>query len=1424
MICLVELIPVELIPDFDALVDVWIALFGRSESESITGICTQFWQTDWHHGIARRAIFDVARSRFPIQVKPLLRLLRAMTAAGFLDTDPLSTSDLSQDRRGLTDDQETCDHYVLHYLLKLPSYSQVVPINACTGAHALYERQSDRNTPSNIVASMSYVNLRPIKLPGGSTLPARSTGHLLSGDGNDYVVICWQHEHNGWKLILELLTEYTTRKRMAFGSAGDLSFGKRGQSQVQTLRLEDIGNEMDSEGDEAVITDALDLLRSLIQDNTGDAEQLMQSLELGDPVVAHTITGAQPPDLVQLTTMVLEEALSRSNGRGRTQSQTRLITSAMSVLSALLALPAYSNRVWLYIRSTSVLFGSDKTNGYTSSALAVERATGHYTMTLALLHLVQKLFREAISSVLPDNLKLQQLKEEVLLRAARFIHTEIWVEHLSWKYAQLGDRFEIGKRVTSFFAEVFEYTSSTPTDRPYPVLCQTIIDVLLLRATTSTINPLVSSISSGGHILRMLYSSRRFGDARRLIFLLESHLRLCRLALNYKQKLQAASKPSLLEQSLCARITGGSTSYDATNVKFNPIDVLAGYIKDRDVGSVVPLEATQVLSALCLSLSSFQPSPPTIVGHLSNPESTVASLVRIVQHPYDDLSLRNAIWHFITLAVDKEPAIASLFVTGKFHSPSDVKGKGKSIEAADKSTPPVALDVARDALANWNGMWSANPQLLSSVFGFLDVVWQHGLEHKLALIPLSQDAEFWGQIVSVAVQEIGPIPDYETSDYTVVDTVRHSDLHDAVSMHSYRALVKSYALHIIGLDIEMHLQQNHASVNSFKPASFVALERHFTAQDQLTDLLSEATPSPYAPQLHDFIVDHLKSNFAGLTLGQFESQNPLRDREYGDNFIFSIPLLKIRLRAYPQDSDDMIDPVDVMEKSLHSINLNLSLAHAQRVLVESWEFLLRQVSPYFKGNAALRPILLSISASISYDISAEKRSGDMMATIHGTRLSLLLAVVELAWFSTTDTPAEIQSFTELIRNLRGIILNEAQPPSCSFLGTVSVPFHPILLQIAFFCAKHAKQIISRPKAVHADQRLTITSTIESTLNLTIEALRIVFIAARSRADTDLDRDMELLVTLFEQCTHGDLTPSSTLWLARCQETDVIRASLDLFIHIDLVGLSDVPLLLLRKQPLYGSHLLLFDMALVRNLTAAERFASDGALSAFSNNFISAAICAGMIDVTLPELPGERSPAHLTYCSMLSIVAAVISALGRHNHYFDAEACGFVQLYGDQISRALSWTIGDPINLPLVEEIEQVVNLFYSIAASTPTAANSNPVVDKVLRVFTTHALQLLQQLNYAITHPNHLASLFDPVTNEERAQIEKDQVVRDPLKRPLIAHLLYRLFRLSSNIVGTLVAISRADAVLLSAQDDWPISEALIVPVSILLEFVSSGF
>ncbi|KAL4081354.1 nucleoporin subcomplex protein binding to Pom34-domain-containing protein [Scleroderma yunnanense] len=1420
---MVELIPVELIPDFDSLVEVWIALFGRSESRSIAGICKQFWQYDWHQGIARRAIFDVARSRFPIHFRPLVRLLRAMTGSGFLDTDPLSTTAAAEDSRasnanGDTADQEVCSEHVFYYMDKLPTFSLVIPLSSCSGPNAVYERVQYGSSASG--PGLTYTNIRAIRLPGGSIIPPRSTGRLLSSDGGDFVAVCWEHEYSGWKVVIDVLAEYVTRLRMHSGTADlyqDVTFGRMGPGSVPlTLRLEDVGMEIDEGSDEALATDALDLIRGVIQDKPALAEELLESLETER---SSNDNDSQPPDLVQLTTMILEEALSRSQARNF--SRTQLVTSAMSVLSALLTLPKYSLRVWLYIRSTSVLFSSTRAPGFASVALAAERVSGQYTMTLALLHLVQQLLQEAFASVLTipaDNQRLRQVKEEVLLRAASFVHGEIWVEHLGWKYVQLGDRFEIGRRVSSLYSYILVQSPPAISSRPFPTLSQAVIDTLLHKAASSTIHPLVSAVAASPHILSSLYAARRFGDARRLIFLLESHLQLIRLVLNYKQQMSSQStKPSLLEQALCSRVAGGVGFSDSTRARVDPVDVLADFVKERDVGATVPLEAMRVLHVLCASLSMGVPSPSTIVGHLANPEATVASLVRIVQHPYDELALRIAVWNFITLAVDKEPALSNLFVAGDFRIPTI---KGKDPDNGEKKKQASALEVASDTLIHWKDLWEANPQLLASVLHFLHGVWQHGLEHKPLIDVMRQNEEFWSRIAAIAREELGPDPDYVTKTFVVLEDAQRSELHAAVLVQAYRGMAKSYAVRIIGQDVFLEPRPPSSCSPVPKPLSYTKLAPMFKAEDQLNELILEVVSSSYDPSLYDKLAEHLSESLPNLSLEQIRSQDPLVDREFGDDFVFSPRLLRGRLQLYATDEERANDALEI-EKQVSSINLNLSLTHSQIALAEAWQFLFRQLSPFIRAETRIRPHLLALASTISGDLALEKRQGDMAATIHGTRLGVLLSILEVAWFSITDTMAEVDSFISLVSNVHVLLLNEAQPPSQSFLGTLPLSFHRTLLQILYFVVRQSRNMARRPKVLNASKRLTVTELVEATLTLVVDALRLAFDTARTRLDLDLDRDMELLVAVFEQCTRPDICSSSLSWLARCQETDVINSSLELLVHTDIAGLSDLPLLRVRRLPLYAPHILLFHMALVSIPSGAERFASEGVIAAFSNNSLTPAISAGQIDVMLPELPGERSPAHRAYCSVLAIISGVISSLGRQHQYFTAEACGIVPLYSKQIVRALSWSIGDPITLPLLEEMEQVVNLFYAIAESAPPRTSSSPVITKVLRVFATHALILLQQLNYALTHPNHLASLLEPVTTDERAAMEKEPVASlssvdmiDLQKHPLTARLVHHVFKLSGLTVSTLVSTSHAYDVLLGEQEDWPVHEALIVPHS----------
>ena len=1373
---------------------------------------------------ARRAILDVPRSRFPVQFKPLLRLLGALTGCGFKDADPLSNVDHRQHDHSLMEARAQCAQEVSYFFENLPTYTQVLPISACTGPQALYDKVPERYGSSSRALGPTYTNLRPLKLPGGSILPPRSTGRLLSQDGEDFVIVSWQCEHSGWKLLVEVLYDYVRRKRLIPGlstPATTVHIGNRTSSHTPVvLRLEDIGLELDPDGDSSVVAVALDLLRTVISDNQVLAAQVLSSLESGSDV--QTETGVDTPDLVQLTMLILEDALIRSaRPRSGTPPESALITSAMGLLAGLLSIPGYAPRVWLFARASTALFDTPRSRG----TMAAERAVGTYATTRALLHLVHALWAEASGTLLTPHdgkARLIEIKEEVLLRALRFVHIEVWVEHVRWKYALLGMRFEVGKLVSSLYADILD---QVPPDRqgPLSIVSKAIFEELVSKATTPNIEPLISAITSFGVVSHRIRTSRRLSDLLGLHLVLRSHIRVMRLCLIFKQRMCADDGSCLLEQTLCSRASGNSGSFGGGRHRADPLDVLTGFVEDTTTDSTVPSESIRLLYALCSSLSTTsQFSAPSMVGHFSDPEATVAALVGVARHPYHDLDVRLGVWRFMALAVEKEPALGHLFVVGHFRAPkaepTDDKEKGKRVSA---------LDAAREMLASWNEYWETNPQLLAAILGFLVAVWQRGREHQSTLTDIRKNLEFWSQLAGLTKEEISPAPEYKSEELVEVAGYLRSAYHESISLHSYRVLSKALAIRIIALDIGLD-PTSSAGGQQVKPLSYSSVEGIFRNDEQFSNELHDAIFNAYDPTLYADFSEKVEGLFPGLSLENYESKELPGERELGDGFSFASTLLQLRMEFSNIDSTDTtMARTDDLIHTLFSINLNLSLAYASTQLGQSWQTLLVKVAPFLQGDVKFRPKVLSLASFISSSIAKEKRSGEIILTAHGIRLAILLALLELAWFSGTafgNEKQEVAHFMKVMGSAHDIIMSEWQPPINSVRNATKAPFHRTLLQIIYFCATECRGLSRRPQPLTADYRMTASSTINASLLFVIDALRFVFDAARTRLDVDLDTDMQLLVAVFEQCTRPDINPSTSHWLTRCQETSVLQSSMELFVQTDLSGLSILQHTRARKQALYAPHILTFHIAFASIQSSAERLASERVLVAYSNSSMTMAISSGQVDVTLPELPGERSPAHWAYCVMLSVISGVISSLGWQKHFFEAEASGFIQLCGNQITRALSWTVGDPVTLPLVEEMERVVNFFYSIASSAPPEGHRNEATQKILSVFSTKALLLLQQLNYTLSHPNHLASLIDPVTTEERVQLERDSrdqpsqsiatEIIDPVSRPFLAKLMHRFYNLTSNIVCTLIAISSAEEVLRGCQY-LPPRSALVVPVRI---------
>src|SRR6266481_9373674 len=95
---LFQLVRVEFIPNVEGLIEVWIVLFGTGEDAVTARLCRNYWDYDWKVTTTRHVIFDIACSWFPIHFRLLMRLLRATSGTGSLESSFVAAGDESQQR------------------------------------------------------------------------------------------------------------------------------------------------------------------------------------------------------------------------------------------------------------------------------------------------------------------------------------------------------------------------------------------------------------------------------------------------------------------------------------------------------------------------------------------------------------------------------------------------------------------------------------------------------------------------------------------------------------------------------------------------------------------------------------------------------------------------------------------------------------------------------------------------------------------------------------------------------------------------------------------------------------------------------------------------------------------------------------------------------------------------------------------------------------------------------------------------------------------------------------------------------------------------------------------------------------------------------------------------------------------------------
>ncbi|KAF8709175.1 Nucleoporin subcomplex protein binding Pom34, partial [Rhizoctonia solani] len=1349
IIGMTETIQIGQLTDIDPFISVVEALFGSGERNIAASLCHKYWTEDWVTSTKRQQLLQVAALRFPVQPHPLVRLLRALSGNG------------SETNVASNPIRDVCVRHVYHYLAQMSGFAHIIQASDLQGS--AYDVRSD-----------VVLNVRMINLPGGTSLPARTIGQMLSmRSPGSPLAVRWSHTYSGWRVLLDILLEHL-RKAHNIGSS-------QAVTRHTHLSLLDIG--MEDSSINSLICDILSLFRCVTEGNISFARLLMENIS-GEIDETDDLAS---PDLVQVARIILENCLSQA-----VPATVKLATNALGILMALL--PVYPGRVWPFLRSTQLLFST--------SLFASERALGIYPMTTAIVELVGALHNEAQVMALRHSSQrvLQHMKSDVLLKGLTFIHNEVWLMYSGWRFAQLLDRFNIGSKVAELYCAILDGPSGSLGDDIFEPLTSFLVDAFLHNATVPCINPLVSAITNGHELLRSLNQAHRFAEANSLSKLLFAHLRLIELLISRKKP---DAGISLLEQTLFT-----------LHKKRSPIDAIALLVEDK----LLPLQAINVLTILVNT-------PIGMISHLSSPRRTTDALLHMVQHPYDDLRVRVAICTFISRCIVSQPVLAKLFVSGEFKVTSDISLGNSGVSSPEVGSRLTVLPIALEIVSNWELLWDSNPELLSAALEILDSIWERALEHTGALELIRKGTQLWNDLCALASKELR-LPEAGTTitHLTINESVIESDL-EGLPNTCYQSVVKAYAVHIISLDIALTPQKDGAPT----PSSLATFEK--SCKD-IKPLVSHAVQCGFVLDSTQEVRKFLDENIPGFDLDAYRILRLGIPQQFGDNYLIDLPKVKRSLWHYFESDTGRESWNRELLRQLCQLNIEWSLIDSRISLVRSWVRLLTAIAPWFRTKPSLRVMLVDCASSVAKLTGNTEQRGDAMRSVHTERINILVALAEATGTSIFTESDLVKHFVTFCEHIQLTIINPLFPPLESIQETPNKGFHRSLLQVIYFTAVHAQRLSGPGSKLTAAQRQLIVSATTSALDFVISALRVTIDAARSTLNQDIDSDMQLLTSTFGQLVKPDLLPNSSTWLARCQSSDIIRASLELFVRLDLTGQMYPEQYRASHQALYTRSIFDLHTVLASYPHSAERLAHENILLAYGSNQLAPALEAGVVDVIHAELPGERSPAHRTWCKMLRITTALIGPLSYNSHFVDVDVTSFVQLYRRQIMRTLEWSVGDPLTAPLLDEMTHVIELFHAIAEVASRNNGKAGAATILGRDFVRIAHRLLQHLGYALAHPNHVLGLLEPLTADERALIEADEAANvetsvgivDPVKRPVLARVGMTLFRIVSVVISTVMLFVKADDVIVEMDEtEWDRSwEKLQPTVSVSIEESSS--
>ncbi|KAJ5793759.1 hypothetical protein N7457_000358 [Penicillium paradoxum] len=649
-------------------------------------------------------VFHIARSRFPYETVPFLRLCRALVSEHTLNADGLPA---------IIEELENMDSFTQ---IVSPTFQGYATIREDENANLVallqplpmleissHSRQLDQGPSNALIVSSS------------SQIPQQSVGQIISD--SKPAVIMWKHQYSCLSFIGSWLEEWS-----------------------------ETGGQSPSCTDDTV-AEMISLLTALIVNSKApksDEASGKKILEMASDGLS------KQGDIISVIFDIFERNLQTIGSRGDSGKSLEATMSCLRFIKALLKI--LPSRVWPFLGRSS-LIGSDGKGGIMTAIIsAIEMPSGEYPFLLGCVDLVDAVIDDAASrAVLRKSPGSTTSKSSIALdwsagipsHAMRTIllnftrtMVEIFNSSGNWRFNLPDQRFKINSMLATSFERVLYYAFGI-NDSPkleskitgvFSSSAAYILDMLRPRSTADLpFNPILRLIAEGLQTPPTLHL--------RYLTLFEKQIKsTLRLCIKLVQAAQLTEQPgSLLEEQL---------------FKASPVLVKLYALHDAYKLPVVSLLEILISNAA----SNPDSEPPSLVGHLGAESSCLfLDVLSQLDKPTCDRPLLLAVWQLLSTFVSKRQQWLAVFILTGSSPRQTLKKEATSGGLKMRSMP--FLDMALEKLSHID---QQEPQVTLAMLEFVSRAqenWPWATPH------LSKHPEFFTSIVNfVSKLKISSLP------------------------------------------------------------------------------------------------------------------------------------------------------------------------------------------------------------------------------------------------------------------------------------------------------------------------------------------------------------------------------------------------------------------------------------------------------------------------------------------------------------------------------------------------------------------------------------------------------------------------------------------------------------------------------------------